>query len=444
MRSFAFVPRLASLAAALCLLAAVSCSGGAQSNAPVGQLHIGVDLPLTGTEGAAAATALNGIRFYVQQHPTLDGFAVSLTTADDAEGGATGAPSPAKGADNVRRFIADKSVVAMLGPFDSSVARAEIPVANAASLAMVTPATSSACLTRDLYLPGVLNPVRTAISCKEAGLPSASTLRPSHVNNFFRLTTTDTLQGPAAADFAFKNLQVLRVAVISDHEAYGEGLAAAFTARLQRLGGVVTGSFTLDAKTPDPTDFLKKSKADGAQAVYFGGTTDDHACEVRAEMASIFPEGVATPFLSGDGIAGDPRCVEAAGGNSAGIYATVPFRDPTGLDSAQPVISAFKRSFGSTGAYGPYTLLAYDAAAVLYSSLHQAIAASGGQVPVRGNVVSQLSAVQQFEGVTGRIGFDAAGDSTQRGLSVLEPAGADANLAWRPVATIDYSSAPPD
>ena len=443
MRSFALVPRLVPLIAAMCLTGLVSCTGGAQPSAAVTQLRIGVDLPLTGIEGAAAATALNGIKFYVQQHPTLDGLGVSLSTADDAAGGANGAPSPEKGAENVRRFIADPSVVAMLGPFDSSVARAEIPVANAASLAMVTPATSSACLTRDVYLPTLLNPVRTTISCEEAGLPPGSKLRPSHLNNYFRLSTTDTLQGPAAADFAFKNLQLLRVAVISDHEAYGESLAAGFTARLQRLGGIVTGSFTIDAKTSDPTDFLKKSRTDGAQAVYFGGTTGDHACDVRAEMASIFPEGEATPFLSGDGIAGDPACVDAAGGNSAGIYATVPFVDATTRDAAQPVITAFKRTFGSADAYGPYTMLAYDATAVLYASLQRAIAASGGQVPVRGNVTSQLSVMQQFTGVTGTIGFDAAGDTTNRVLTVLEPAGGEPSLAWKAVTTIDYSSALP-
>ena len=443
MRSFAFMPRLVSLTAALCLISAVSCTGGAKPSGPVARLHIGVDLPLSGTERAAAMTALNGIKFYVQQHPALDGFEVSLTTADDAAGGANGAPSPDKGVEDVRRFITDPRLVAMLGPFDSSVARAEIPVANAAGLAMVSPATSSACLTRDVYLPILLNPVRTSISCEEAGLPPASKLRPSHLNNYFRLSTTDTLQGPAAADFAFKNLQVLRVAVISDHEAYGEGLAAGFTARLQRLGGIVTGSFTIDAKTPDPTDFLKKSRADGAQAVYFGGTTADHACDVRAEMVSIFPEGEATPFLSGDGIAGDPVCVDAAGGNSAGIYATVPFADATARNAAQPVIAAFKRAFGAAGAYGPYTMLAYDAAAVLYASLHRAIAASGGQLPVRGNVTSQLSVIQDLAGVTGALGFDGAGDTTNRVLTVLEPAGADPNLAWKPVTTIDYSSALP-
>jgi len=104
-----------------------------------------VDLPLTGPEGPAARPALNGIRFFVQQHPRLDGFDVSITSADDAGGGM---PNPQLGASNVAAFIEDPALVAMIGPFDSSVARKEVPVANAAALAMVSPSASSPCLPR--------------------------------------------------------------------------------------------------------------------------------------------------------------------------------------------------------------------------------------------------------------------------------------------------------
>src|SRR2546430_17698353 len=86
-------------------------------------------------------------------------------------------------------------------------------------------------------MPPRLNPARPPISCKAAGRPPASDRRPSHVNTCFRLTTTDELQGAAAADFAVEKLHVLRAAVITDHELYGQGLAGAFKPRLGRGGG---------------------------------------------------------------------------------------------------------------------------------------------------------------------------------------------------------------
>lgn len=420
-----------------CLVVAAACAGVGQGTNWGKQLDIGVDFPLSGAEGAVGQPALNGVRFYVQQHPTLDGFNVNVISADDAVGGKT---SPDRGAANVRRFLSDSNLVAMIGPLDSAVARKEIPIANAAGLAMISPATSSPCLTRDIFLPAALNPARTAISCGAAGLAPASSLKPSRLINFFRLATTDDLQGPAAADYAFNTLHVLRAAVISDREAYGQGLATAFTARLQALGGTVVGHLELNSTNPDATTFLNATRAAGAQAIYFGGSTKEHGCTIRDAMKSMFPPGEATPFLGGEGIADDPACVKEADGNAVGIYAAVPIVDAASRPAAAATIAAFKASFGNTSDYGPYTMLSYDATAVLYAALGRAIHASGGQLPDRGNVISQLSVTSGFAGTTGTIGFDSVGDTTNRIVSLLEPGSSDPRAAWRLVTAIDYSS----
>src|SRR5437588_558084 len=230
------------IAAAGAVVLASACASSMPTAPGASTLRIGVDLPISGGEARAAVPALNGIRFFVQTHPTLDGYNVALVTADDAS---RGMPKPSLGAANVRSFLADPSVVAMIGPFDAGVARKEIPVANAAGLAMISPATSNPCLTRNLFMPAPLNPAHIEIDCKAAGLPSAADLRPAHINNFFRLTTTDELQGAAAADFTFQKLHLLRVAVISDHETYGQGLAYAFAARFTSQGGTIVGRFDL-------------------------------------------------------------------------------------------------------------------------------------------------------------------------------------------------------
>lgn len=422
----------------LCLDA---CDAGGPAVQSRGILHIGVDLPLTGLEGRAATQALNGVRFFVQQHPTVSGFALALSVADDAQGGS---PSPQLGAANLRRLLADPTLISMIGPFDSSVARTEIPIANAAALAMVSPTTSSPCLTKDVYLPAGLNPARIAITCKVAGFPSASELRPSHVNNFFRLSTTDELQGPAAADYAYKTLHVLRAAVLSDHEAYGQALADAFTARFVKLGGSVVGHIDVDpAATPDLVSFFKRVKTDGARAIYFGGATSNGVCKARAQMAAVFVAGEATPFLGGDAIAQDPVCIQDAGANVAGIYATVPAVDAGSRLTAAPTIAAFRVAFGNTTDYGPFTLAGFDAAAVVYAAISRAIQAAGGLQPVRGNVISQLSVTANFGGELGMFGFDPAGDTTDRVVSLYEPGGSNPALPWKLVDAIDYSAALP-
>ena len=400
-------------------------------------IKIGVDLPLTGADGRAGTPTLNGVRFFVSQHPTVGGYTVVIDARDDA---VKGVHNPGRGAGNVRALAADPLVLGVIGPFDSGVARAEIPVANAAALAMVSPATTSRCLTKEPFLPAKLNPARTDISCADAGLPAPKDLRPSGVNNYFRLAATDDLQGPAAADHAYKTLHLIRVAVLSDHESYGQGLAASFRARFDQLGGRVVAHADLDpSANVDLASFMQLAKQDGAQAIYYGGITANGGCTIRAQMASVFGSGETAPYLGGDGIVQDPACIRDAGANAAGVFATLPALHPESIPTAKPVIAAFTAQYRSAADYGEYTVAAYDATGVLYGALERAIRSAGGKRPPRGNVISELSATTAYAGATGAFGFDAAGDTTQRVVSIFESPGPDPRAAWTWVGAVDYS-----
>ena len=422
---------------AICLLAACTLPGLGGPSAPA--VKIGVDLPLSGVEGRVATPALNGVKFYVQQHPTLDGFSVQLSVKDDS---LNRLPEPSLGGANVAALAADPQVMAVIGPLDSSVARAEIPIANQASLAIVSPATSSPCLTRGEYLPAALQPAHLSISCKQAGLPSATELRPSGFNNYFRLAATDDLQGPAAADYAFKNLHVLRAAEVSDHEAYGRALVDGFATRYRSLGGSIVGTLDYDPSVAlDATAFLKRMKADGVQAVYFGGLAANKGCTIHSQMAAVFDAG--TPFLGGDGIAEDPTCIRDAGANAGGIFATVPIVTATTIGTAEPVIRGFHSAFPDARDFGAYTVIAYDATALVYDALDRAIKAASGRLPPRGNVISQLSITHGFAGATGVIGFDSNGDTTHPVLSVFSTSSAGGKDPWSFAGAVDYTTGLP-
>src|SRR5207248_7805195 len=111
---------------------ASACASSTPTAPAAPTLRIGVDLPISGGEARAAVPALNGIRFFVQTHPTLDGYNVALVPADDAS---RGMPKPSLGAANVRSLLADPRVVAVIGPFVAGVGPKEIRGANAAGLA---------------------------------------------------------------------------------------------------------------------------------------------------------------------------------------------------------------------------------------------------------------------------------------------------------------------
>ena len=425
--------RAASTLTVLIVAAACSSGGGVPSGG--GVVRIGVDLPLTGPEAQAAAPALDGARYYVATHPTIGGLTIELAVSDDARGAPA---SPALGAANLHAFVADSRVLAVIGPLDGAVAREEIPIANAAGLAMVAPATSNPCLTRDVYLPGRLNPAGTDVSCKQAGVRAASELRPNGAGGFFRLATTDDLQGAAAADYAYSTLHVLRAGVVADGEAYGQALASAFAARFTRLGGSVVGRTEIDPANPNASAFLQRMKAERAQAIYYGGGAA--GCAVRAQMAGVFPPGEAAPFLGGDAIAEDPDCLSAAGAQAPGIFATAPIADASAAATSARVLEGLRKAFPGRGTVGPYTLLAYDATAVVYAAVGRAVSAAGGRPPSRASVVAELARTAGFVGTTGTIGFDPAGDTTNRVVSVYEASGANAGSAWRLAGAVDYSA----
>jgi branched-chain amino acid transport system substrate-binding protein len=430
------VHRLFRVIASLAVLSLVSMAG-CSSGQPAGKtIRIGVDLPLSGAEGQAGNPTLNGVRFYVHQHPTLNGYNVVVTALDDAVNGVN---NPARGAQNVGALVADPLVMGIIGPFDSSVARAAIPVANRAHLAMISPSASSTCLTRDPFLPAALNPTRVAISCKTAGLPSPADLRPTSTNNFFRLAASDDLQGAAAADFGYNNLHLVRVAVLSDHEVYGQALADSFRARFTKLGGLVVANLDFaPAATLDLSGFFKQAKSDGAQAIYFGGTTANRGCAIRAQMATVFAPGAATPYLGGDGIAEDPTCVRDAGSNAAGIYATVPVADPARQQASQAVITAFKAEYRHSWDYGAYTVLAYDATAILYDAIDQTITDAGGKALSRQSVTDNVALTGT--GPNAPYAFLPSGDTTHPVLSIYQSPGSDPAAPWPWVGAIDYSA----
>ena len=429
-------PLLRSVAwlGALALLPLAACSSG--GSAPKFGIKIGVDMPLSGAEGRAGTPTLNGVRFFVRQHPVLDGFNVGISALDDATKGVHDARL---GAQNITAFINDPLVVGVIGPFDSNVARAAIPVANQAHLAMISPSASDQCLTKPVFVPAGLSTSHQTVRCNDVKLPLPADLRPARVNNFFRLATTNDLQGAAAADYAFKNLHVLRVAALSDHEAYGQALASGFRMRFSNLGGlVVLFRDIVPAANLDLTTFFKQAKKEGVQAIYFGGVAANHGCSIRAQMAVAV--GAAAPYLGGDGIAEDPACVGDAGLSAPGIYATVPAIDPEQAPGAKAAIAAFKAAYPRPSDYGPYTMLAYDATAVLYDAIDKAIKGAAGKLPGRADVVAQLAATRAFAGVTGTFGFDAAGDTTHRIVSIFQSVSPDPSAPWRWAGAVDYSA----
>jgi branched-chain amino acid transport system substrate-binding protein len=431
--------------AVLAALLSFACGGGggtssSSSGGNKGTIKIGVEMPLSGTEGSQGQPILKGVRFAVNKvGGTINGYTLQVADYDDA---VNGVHDPQKGAQNVTAMAGDTKVVGFVGPLNSSVAKTEIPIAADAHLAMISPANTNPCLTKDNPDP------RFPYDAGCAGL--AEQLRKGNPNNYFRTVTTDDFQGPAMADYFLQALKITKVAVGSDNQTYGKGIADAFSAEFKAKGGTLAGTrFDYDAvNTNDFKPWLTAAKAAGAQGVYVGGLTSTKGCQVRAQMQGIFD--VSTPFGGGDGLVQDSNCVKDAGAMSPNLYSSIAAVDPTHVPSAKATIDAYKKANPAPTDYTAYSIVAADSAGIMIAAIGRAIDANGGTLPsdptkAREAVRAEVAKTKNYSGALGSTSFDAKGDTNVKIISIYEYTSSDPNAAndepWK--GQINYGESSP-
>ena len=383
-----------------------SSGGGSSSN---GEIDIASDLPVSGADASSGLPTQQGASFAVDHAGgTIKGFTLKFIPFDDAVNGAHDAQ---KGVQNVQQMLANPKILGMVGPFNSGVAKAEIPVANNAGFVMISPSNTNECLTQ------------TFDYCQAANGFTPASLRPTGTNNYFRVAAADTFQGPAMADFALKaapdGLGITKAAVWDDEETFGKGVADNFAKEFTAKGGTVVDRKSFDPKSKsDFHDFIASALSKGAQAIYSGATSATKGCIARGEMTASDASKIF--YLGPDGI-GDGQCVKDSGSNANDhMYATQGVADATQNPSAASIVSAYKQKYPNASDIGAYTFAGYDCAAILIDAIGRAIDANGGKMPTRAQVLDQVSKTSGFAGLTGNITFDKNGDPTHPTLQLQQ------------------------
>src|SRR3954465_7608574 len=203
-------------------------------------IKIGIELPMTGGEAPNGVPTANGVALALSQL-SVPGYTITIEQKDDA---LNGKHDPQTGASNMQALVNDPSVMFVVGPYNSNVAQAEIPVSNAAGLMQCSPATTN---------PGLT---------KTWGGVDPKTLRPTNPDKiaYVRVATTDDLQGAAGADIAYNTAHAKNAYVAGDQETYGKGIADVFAEAFAKLGGTVAKREGIDAKTTDFTSYLTALK----------------------------------------------------------------------------------------------------------------------------------------------------------------------------------------
>jgi branched-chain amino acid transport system substrate-binding protein len=409
------------------LVACGSGTGGGGSSTPAAgstTLKIATDFPVSGKDTSSGKPAENGAHMAVDQanqNHTIPGITLVFVPKDDV--GPSGAHDPSIGSQNVTSLVGDALVAGIVGPFNSSVAKAEMPITNQAGLAQISPANTNPCLTKDTAESGC--------SGTNNLLP---TLRPTNKVTYFRIATTDDHQGPAGADYMYKTLNLKKVWVIDDTETYGVGIANSFAKQFAADGGTVLGHSSEPGTTTSYVSLLTQIASQHPDAIYFGGVDSTGGTLIRQQMQQV-PGLKNLPMGGGDGIV-TPSFASTIGLSGGPAYGTVAVVDTTTSQSAANFRSQYTAIYGNN--LNVYSAAAYDCANILIQAIKTALA-NGAKAPQNSSDATGAKAFRQavitaiqgisYDGITGHQAFDSNGDTTDKIISIYKLA---ANTSGKP------------
>lgn len=363
---------------------------------------IGLIAPLSGDLVAVGAGMRNSADLAVKQANEanrIEGWRIVFDPQDDQG-------NPEIGSNAAAKLVDDPSLVAVVGTFNSSVAEKVAPFLDGEGIVMIS--------------PGNTNPTLTQ------GPDPEHKARP--FDHYFRVVTTDAVQGPFGGDYAYGTLGARRVVIIHDKKTYGQGLALAFKGRFEEKGGTVAAVETVGEKDQDFSAVLSKVAQHRPDLIYYGGEYPA-ASRLTSQAAQ---QGVDAPIMGGDGIF-NSTYVEVAGDAANGDYATFVGAPTEDLPAAQAFVGAYEAA-GYEDPFEAFGAYAYDATNVIIDALAKVLPGTTEiDETVRGEIRDAVQGANH-QGITGPVAFDEFGDTTTRVLTVYQVQ----NGAWAPKETAEF------
>ena len=368
--------------AAVVGLSACSKSGDSTSGTKDSVIRIASGSPLSGGQAAAGKDFANGAQLAVDEINAKGGidvagkkYTLELVPEDDQA-------DPKTGATVAQKIVDDKSIVAVVGHYNSGVTMVANPIYARGNLASLTVST---------------NP---DVTLKAPKLSDGST-------SIFRMDAHDGIQGPALATFAQKN-GVKKLAVLDDATAYGKGLGDQVEKKAKELGLDVSLRESATDKTVDFKAILTKIKAAGADGIMWGGYDDTGA--ILSKQAREL--GITAILLMPDTACTD-NYIKLAGDAGEGAVCSSTSVPLDNMANGAAFRANYNKHFSGqvVQAYAP---LSYDAVYVVAEAIKLAGAPHDSL-----KIAAALPKVK-FEGLTGTIAFEPNGERLNAEIAILQ------------------------
>jgi len=330
-------------------------------------ITIGVILPLTGDTAVYGQSLKNGIELAVEEVNNQGGIHIKepkgIKTLElmikDSKG------SEEEGVKAINDLIFKNKIKVIIGAATSSVTLAIAPIAQENNTILLSPASSS---------------------------PEISAAG----DYIFRNYPSDMVEGEKMATIAVKNLDAKRICVFAINNKYGQGIKGVFIKKFRSLGGETLKVFNYMPGTMDFKEMVAEAKALNPDTVYLAGYARDLAQLLKEMQAQEFDcIKISTSAFTEEG-----RKL-SQGADEMLIFP----RCDIDLTDSRPMVQNFIKQYKLKYSEEPDYNAAYgfDSVKILAHALKRR-----GDDP--GDVQIDLLGLQEFEGVTGIIGFDRQGD----------------------------------
>lgn len=352
------------LAASTLLLAACGHGGG-------DTIVIGVTGPFSVPRGVSMKAGAELARDEINRAGGVNGRQIELVFEDDSA-------NTDAAVRIANRFRDDKRVVAVVGHLTSGPTSAAAPIYNGDGhpMALVSPSASAPSLTED------------------GG------------RAVFRICPTDFAHGQALARYARNQLHARSAEVLYENDTYGRGVSANFVTDFQQLGGHVVGVDPYNKNVTSFEPYLRRLQQRGGADVMMIAGTLDGAVRILATRDSL---KMVSTAMGGDGVVG----IEATG-KAEGMYISSAWLSDRPDSTSTRFVAAY-RAANNGAAPDHRGAGAYD----IVHILARAVAAVGTD---REKIVGYLEGLgtvtPPYDGVTGRIIFDANGDPKDKAVAV--------------------------
>jgi branched-chain amino acid transport system substrate-binding protein len=324
----------------------------------------------------------------------VHGHAVTLQSEDDlcsAEGGTTGAT----------KIVSDPQVVGIIGTSCSGAGVPASQIMSEAGLVMVSGSNTSPALT-------------------SIGGTAGTAWQPG----YYRTAHNDTIQGRAAAEFAFVELGVTKAASIHDGDPYTQGLTSVFDQVFQELGGELVLATAVNKGDTDMRPVLTSVAAEGAELVFFPIFQPEGDFIVLQSKEIDGFEDIT--LMGADGLLSD-TFVESVGDDGVGMYFSGP-ETPSGQAYAD-LVADYEAAYGEAPIQS-FHGQAYDALSVVLAAIEGVgVLDDDGTLHIgRQALRDALYATRDFTGVTGSYTCDSFGDCAAPTIDVVQLSDPSAGL----------------